>query len=196
VKTYIFNASTNIAPGGFLTFTGAQTGINFAITGDSVQLFDEKNAGMDSQNFPGILGYNTTMGRTVDGGGTWVVCTTATFNTNNNCPIPSPQPTADRPLAETPIPITTPTPLPTNTPIPTPTPAPPQRTFGSFLPSPAETQVLGAAISQTPKPTPTADPTKLALTIDKILAFQILAVAIAWASIAVVAFVRRKRRIR
>jgi hypothetical protein len=195
-QTFILNASAIIAPHGFLTFTGSQTGISFAIAGDTVRLFDEKNTEMDSQSYPGILGYNTSMGRSTDGDGTWVQCTKATFNTNNDCPVPSPTPEA--PPTYTPTPTSPPQPTPTTqlkinqTPTDTPTPA--QQTFGSFLPSPANSQVLGGTAATTPTPTP--DQTKLTLNIDKILAYQILAVAIAWGSIIVVAFARRKRGIR
>lgn len=178
VQTFILNASWSIAPHGFLTFTGSQTGISFAIDGDSVRLFDDKNTEVDSHSFPGILGYNTTMGRDTDGGGTWGTCTTATFNTNNNCPQPSPTPT--------PLPVNTPTPTPTPqpTPIPIPlfTPTPTQETFGSFLPSSTERS-----------PTPTPDRATLTLKIDKILAFQILSVAVAWGIIAAVAYLRRRK---
>ncbi len=183
-----FGINAKIPPHGFLTLTGYQMNMRFSIRGDTVQLFDEKTPStlIDSQSYPSTLGYDNSMGRSVDGGGTWVTCTTATFNTNNDCPQPSP--TAN------------PTPFPTKIPTPTLTPqpkadwpladTPAQRTFGSFLPSPAETQVLGTAI--TPSPTPTPDPTSLTLKMDKILAYQILAVAVAWGIIAGVAYVRRK----
>ncbi len=190
VQTFIFNASTIIAPHGFLTFSGSQTGISFALDGDSVRLFDDKNTEMDSHSFPGILGYNTSMGRSTDGSGTWGICTTATYNTNNDCP--SPSPTQIPSPTNTPIPTPTPTPLPARIPTEALTTTPTQQTFGAFLPSSTEPLVLGAVDLTTP--TPTTDQTKFTVHIDKILAFQILAVAISWGTIAIVAYMRHKKR--
>lgn len=181
-KTSILNASAIIAPHGFLTFTGSQTDISFSIGGDTARLFDEKNNEVDSQSYPGILGYNTSMGRSSDGEGTWTVCTIPTYNMPNNCPQPSPTPT----------PIPTNTPSPTPTPLPTNTLTPVRQTFGSLLPSPTETRVLGTADNTSPASTP--DSTSLTLKIDKVLASQILLVAISWGVIALVAYVRRKKK--
>ena len=200
VKSFILNASAVIGPHGFLTFSGTQTAISFSIGGDTVRLFDANGTLADTKSYAGTLGYNTSIGRSTDGGDDWVVCAPdpygATPNTNNNCPpAPTPTPTA----AATPFPTATaaPTPTPFPTPIPTQiltsTPSTPaKQTFGSFLPSPARTQVLGAENATSPTPSP--DQTKLTLKIDKILAFQILAVAIAWSVIAIVAFVRQKKK--
>ena len=185
VKTFILNASWIIAPHGFLTFTGSQTGISFSIAkdGDTVRLFDEKNNQVDSQTYPSILGYNTSMGRSSDGDGTWTMCTMPTNNMTNRCPQPSPTST---PLP-TSTPKPTPKPLPTKTPPPTRTPTPARQSFGSYLPSPTETQVLGAI--DNPSPTPTPDSTSLTLKIDKTFASQILLIAIAFGVIAGVAYV-------
>jgi hypothetical protein len=193
-KSYILNAGAIIQPRSFLTFFGSQTAINFSIEGDTVRLFDANGTLVDNQSYPGTLGYNTSVGRSTDGGDGWVICTpdppySATPDKPNNCP-PAPTPTP------TPIPTNTltptPTPLPTDTPTPTLTPTPAQQTFGSLLPSPTETRVLGAVDLTSPTPTP--DSTRLTLKIDKILAYQILLVAIAWGVIAVVAYVRRKKK--
>lgn len=197
VKTFMFNASAIIAPHGFLTFSGSQTGISFSIAGDTVRLHDEKNNQIDSQSFPGILGYNTSMGRSADGYGTWAICTFPTYNGPNNCPEPSPTATP----TPTSTPTSTPTPMPTLTPqsteasTPTPTLNPARQTFGSFLPAPTEAQVLGATDYVSPTPTPIPDTTNATLKIDKILAFQILAVVIAWSILAITAYVRGKKRV-
>ncbi len=199
-KSYIFNAGAVIGPSGFLTFNGNQTAISFSIQGDTVRLFDATGTLVDSQSYPGILGYNTSMGRSTDGAGVWAICTTATYNTPNNCPQPSPTPTPI-PTAEmtpTPTPAVTPYPTLTTTPFPAATqnsiepetPVPSRQTFGSFLPSPTENRVLGA--QDVLSPTPTPDPATLTLKMDKILAYQILAVAVAWGVIAAVAYVRHK----
>jgi hypothetical protein len=194
-KSFILNAGARIEPHGFLTFSGTQTAISFSVQGDTVRLFDASGTLVDSKSYPGTLGYNTSMGRSTDGGDGWVECApdpyVATPNTNNNCP-PAPTPTPTVAPFPTATAAPTPTPLPTQTPIPTPTPTPTQQTFGSFLPSPTQTRVLGA--ENATSPAPTSDQTKLTLKIDKILAFQILAVAIAWSIIAVVAYVRQKKK--
>lgn len=154
-KSFILNASMNIGAHSFLTLTGSQTAITFSTEGDTVRLFDASNAKIDSQTYPGTLGYNTSMGRSVDGDGVWAICTTATFNTNNNCPQPSP--------TATPVPTSTPTPIPTPTPFPTPTIQP--QTFGSLIPSPTTSQVLG--VTAAPTPTPTKQPDVLQVNLSK-----------------------------
>jgi hypothetical protein len=191
-KSFILNASALIQPHDFLTFSSTQTAISFSIEGDTVRLFDANGTLVDSQNYPGTLGYNTSMGRSSDGAGVWAICTTSTYNMPNNCPQPTPVPTT----GVTPTPTAGATPYPTPTPQPkadlplTETPTPIRLTFGSFLPSPTQTRVLGAQDAVSPTPTP--DATSLTVKVDKILAYQILAVAVAWAVIAAVAYVRRK----
>jgi hypothetical protein len=190
-KYFFLNASSFIEPHGFLTIDGSQSAISFSPQGDTVQLFDKTGALVDSQSYPGTIGYNNSIGRSPDGGNGWVICAPDPYgwtkNEPNNCP-PAPTPTPTPTPVNTPTP--TPKPLPTNTPSPIPTPTPAQQTFGSFLPSPTQIQVLGA--EDTTSPTPTADPTRLTLNMDKILAYQILAVTVAWGLIAAVAYVRRK----
>ncbi|MCX6791612.1 MAG: lamin tail domain-containing protein, partial [Candidatus Gottesmanbacteria bacterium] len=178
---FILGASPVIPPHGFLTFTGSQMNMSFSIGGDTVRLFDEKSTLVDSQSYPDILGYDNSMGRSTDGGDGWVICAPAPYgwtkNGPNNCPpAPTPTPTAGATPYPTATAAPTPTPLPTKISTPTSTPTPAQQTFGSFLPSPTATQVLGAVAATSPTPTP--DQTKLTLKIDKILAFQILAIAI------------------
>ncbi len=123
-KTFMFNASAIIAANGFLTFSRSQTGLNLHDEGDAVRLSDINNNLIDSQGYPSILGYNTSVGRSIDGAGSWTTCTTpATYNKPNNCPPPPP----------------TPTPLPTNTP--------------TLSPTPTATLVPTPTIQQTPLPT-------------------------------------------
>lgn len=195
-KSYIFNASAIIAARGFLTVNGTQTGISFSIQGDTVRLFDQNNTQADSQSYPGILGFNTSMGRTTDGSGVWAMCTTATFNTNNNCPMPSPTPT--------PLPTNTPTPTP---PAPTPTPlpqiitqAPVVKSFGSMLPSPTGgAAVLGVTGKPTPvrpsTPVPTPTPEVLQFMISKTnLAIIFLVIAAAALSYMLYVWLRRRQK--
>ena len=190
-KSFILNAGAIIGPHGFLTVNGSQSAISFSIQGDTVRLFDANGTLVDSQNYPGTLGYNTSIGRSTDGGDGWVICTpdpyTATPNKPNACPpppTPTPTPTA--------IATATATPYPTATAIATPTPMPSRITFGSFLPSPTQTRVLGAQDVTTPTPTP--NPAILTVQMDKILAYQILIIAVAWGSITAVAYIRQKKK--
>ncbi len=193
VQTFILNASAIIGPHGFLTFTGSQTGISFAINGDIVRLFDDKNTEIDSQSYPGILGYNTSMGRSTDGDGIWAQCTKVTFNTNNNCPVPTPTPEA--PPTNTPTPTRpsqpTPTPLPKAVRPPADTPTPTQQTFGSFLPSPANTQVLGAIETISPTPTPATDVLYFAVSKTRI-AYVLLGIAAVALSAMIILWLRQR----
>lgn len=145
-KSFVLNAGDIIQPHGFLTLSGSQTALSFSINGDTVRLFDANNNPVDSQSFPGNLGYNTSMGRTVDGDGVWAMCTTATYNTNNNCPVPSP--TATPMPTATPSPTDTPAPTATPTPIPTPTPA----VISLLLTTTPAPQVLGTTPGIPPAP--------------------------------------------
>jgi hypothetical protein len=114
-KIFSMNASSRILAHDFLIFYQTQTAMSFNKEGDTVRLVDENNNLIDSQGYQGILGYNMSVGRSSDGGGSWVICTTRTPNKPNNCPAPT----------ITPIPLPTevpPTPLPTETPAIPPTP--------------------------------------------------------------------------
>ena len=108
VKTYTLNASAIIQSHGFLIFYNNDTGIPLNKSGDVVKLTDEKNTILDSQTYPGILGYNIAVGRTTDGGGIWVVCAFPTGGKTNNCLAPT-----ETPTLPTPIPIPTAIPEPT-----------------------------------------------------------------------------------
>ncbi len=167
--SFILPASAIIEPHGFLLFTGSQTAISFNIYGDTVRLFDQNGILTDSVNYPGTLGFSTSMGRTTDGGAGWVVCAPdpykATPNGPNNCPpaptptttpTPTPQPNlpagkagADQPLAGTPPPAGGPTPTSAGQ---SPLGGASPQTFGSLIPTPTGTQVLGAAKGSTPTP--------------------------------------------
>lgn len=194
-KSFIINASSIIQPQSFLTLGESQTGIDFSINGDTAQLFDQNGTMVDSQSYPGILGYNTSMGRSIDGAGTWAICTSATYNTNNNCPAPSPTVTPMPTPTVTPAPSPTPTSAPTPTPSSIPTPTPIQQTFGSLLPSPAVSQVLGATAIPTSTPTPT--PASMDILLLNIhtswIAYALLAVAAAALSLMITIWLTRKR---
>lgn len=110
-KSFLFNASSVIQGRSFLTFYQTQTGIILNKNGDTVRLIDEKNTVIDSQSYPGILGYYMTMGRTIDGEGVWSICTSATPNKINICPVPT-----STPVPPTVIPTLVPTSEPTSIP--------------------------------------------------------------------------------
>lgn len=153
--SFVFNASATIAPNGFLTIYQTQSGITMSTEGDTVLLFDDKNNLVDTQSYPGVLGYNTTMGRSPDGGAGWVICTpqpdyVATPNKTNQCPPPS---------TNTPTPYQTPTAsvqqplgiritsIPTMTPVTTASTIDPSSSF-------AYPEILGSITRITPTPTP------------------------------------------
>lgn len=191
-KSYILNASAIIEPHGFLSFSGSQTSIAFNIEGDTVRLFDANGALVDSKSYPGTLGYNTSMGRSTDGGDGWVICTpdpySATPNKSNNCP---PAPTA------TPIPTSTSTPTPTPKPTPTSTPSvptliPSPHSFGSIMATPTPAQVLGVMTTSTPAPAPQADVLQFAIATSWI-AYSLLGIAAAALSLMFVLWLRRRR---
>lgn len=152
----IFNASATIGPKEFLTIYQTQSGLTLNINGDTVRLFDDKNILVDSQSYPGTLGYNTSMGRSSDGGSGWVICTpnpeyVSTPNTTNKCP----QPPTNTPTSTLTI-------TPTNTPTRTVVYATPtaiiattgQKTTIDTSSNFAFPNVLGDVTSQTPTLTP------------------------------------------
>jgi len=190
--SYILNAGAIIQPHGFLTFSGSQTAISFSIEGDTVRLFDVNGAIVDNQSYPGTLGYNTSVGRSTDGVDGWVICAPdpygATPNKPNNCP---PAPTSTPTPTPYPTPIATPTPSPTNTPTPKPSPTPTRQTFGSLLPSPTITQILGVAAQQTPTPTRTADVVRFAVSKTRI-AYILLGIAATALSLMIIMWLRER----
>lgn len=190
--SFIINASGIIGANAFLTFDESQTAISLSKDGDSVQLLNDNNTQMDSQSYPGTLGYNTSMGRSVDGAGVWTLCTAWTKNTSNNCPPPPNTPTP----TPAPIPLPTSTPVPTDTPMDSPTPT----AIMTFAPI-TFGNVLGTTRSLTPTLTPTPTPGDVVkivipntIEIPKSLAIQIGIVIGAWILIAVTAALRSKQK--
>jgi hypothetical protein len=90
--TFTMNASSIIQPRNFLVFNYSQTNIQLEKNGDTVLLHNEKNDLIDSQSYPSILGYNSSVGRSTDGAGFWTFCDQATQERSNNCPPPTPTP--------------------------------------------------------------------------------------------------------
>jgi hypothetical protein len=191
-KTYNMGALM-ISGRGFLLFPQTQTGITFDMGGDTVRLTDDKNTPVDTQSYQGTLGYYTSMGRTVDGGGVWAVCTDKTPGQTNTCPVPTATPS--------------PTPGPTNTPTPLPLPAVPTDTPADLLPTLASspvTDLLGVAYAPGPKPSPTIkDENNIQfeipnrISVSKKLLIQISVITGAWIVLAGIAFIHtrlKKRR--
>ncbi len=174
-KSFIINASAIIQPKGFLLFPKSQTGISMRNEGDTIRLIDQNNTTVDTQTFQGILGYNTSMGRTVDGAGAWATCTTATPEAKNACPEPS----------ATPSPITIETPAATATAIPSPVPTIPQDS-----PTPIVEVVV---VTHIPTPTPTSSET-MTVVIPKTIGIQVLIVAVSWILLAVIALINTKKK--
>lgn len=191
-QTFMMNASSIIQPNGFLTFMQSQTNISLNVNGDTVRLSDEKNNQVDSQTYPGTLGFNTSMGRSPDGGNSWTICNTVTYDQKNDCPVATPTLTPTPSNTPTPFPTATPTPLPT--PIPTPTTIEDQNSSSIpvFVP-PAPNAILGASIAASPTPTPNDE---LTLKLSKTQAVQIAIVLVAWGLIALAAFLQHKFQLR
>jgi hypothetical protein len=180
-KTFVINASGIIASHGYITYYQPQTGIIFNVNGDTVRLTDDHNTLIDSQNYLSTLGYNTSMGRSPDGGSSWTICNSQTPDKPNDCPLATP--------TQTP----TPSPIPTNTPIPVTTEAPAYQP-----PVPIANSVLGTTIIVTPTSTPPDDlitiPVPNTIAISKQLVVQITVVLGAWSMLAFIAIARRKRK--
>ncbi len=179
-KSFVINASSIIQPKGFLVFFKSQTGISLRNEGDTIRLIDPSNNEVDSQSFLGILGYNTAIGRSADGTGVWVICTSGTPNTNNSCPEPSPTPSPI--VSNTPTPSTSVTPIPTIEPI-------------LITPEDSPTPIIEIVyVTKIPTPTPTPLGT-ITVSVSKIFTIQILVVSTSWALIAMIALHNKSKRI-
>ncbi|HUD20254.1 MAG TPA: lamin tail domain-containing protein [Patescibacteria group bacterium] len=197
-KSYIIAASGSISGHGFYLINRSQSAIPLSIEGDTVKLSDPNNTAVDTQSYPGTLGFNTSMGRMPDGTGLWTICAPTapdgpyafTPNLPNNCPIPTPSPTP------TVTPVPTSTPIPTDTPTDAPTPTA-MRTFAPITFG----NVLGTTNSLTPTLTPSPTPGDVlkivipnAIVVPKTLAIQIGIIVAAWILIAVTATIRGRRK--
>jgi predicted extracellular nuclease len=150
--SFTLNASAIIEPNNFLVFYQTQTGITFSVHGDTLKLLDNTNTLVDTQSYPGILGYNTSMGRVTDGTGAWTICTPApdymaTAGKPNKCPPPPSQ-------APTPTPTTIIN-SPTNTSSPSPRPYSSSPTPSMHPTTTNDADILNYSISPTPTSLPT-----------------------------------------
>lgn len=179
-NSFTFNASAIIAAKSFLTIHQPQSNITFSITGDTVQLFDENSSLRDSQTYQGVLGYNTAMGRTLDGDGVWALCTLPTSNQPNSCPVPT----------ATPMPPTSnPTPPP-----PTPTEIPgivsPTETAGIITPLP--TRLVTVIPTLPPVILPTINPIQAFVNQNTPL-LALISIGVAWLIVIAVILVKKSR---
>ena len=207
--SYILPASAIIEPNGFLVFSRPQSGIIFNIDGDTVKLTDFGGSVVDSQSYPGTLGYNNAMGRSADGTGVWTSCTEATPGRSNLCPEPSPTPTpTPTPVVPTaPSTPTTATPkqvAPTAAPTATPTPkivsplstekplSSSRVTFGQIAGIQTESKEMIPTATPTAKIPPLLEAYHFA--VEKLMLFQVIAVLVGWSVIALIAILRKNRK--
>lgn len=197
-KTFTLNASALIDAHKYYLITKSQSGIKMDAEGDTLKLVDDHNTTIDTQSYPGILGFNTSQGRSPDGGPSMTTCTTQTPNAANDCPAPTPTPT--------PPPATL-----TSTPVPTPTYAPiapPVENVSQITNNPSDESIpriiqprniLGALITPTLTPTPTLPPDVVKIEIpnsfivSKITIVQIIIILGAWGLLATVAYINKRR---
>lgn len=189
-KSFIINASAIIQGHGFLIFPKSQTSISLTNEGDTVRLIDAQGAIMDSQGYNGTLGFNTSVGRSPDGGIGMTICTSATMEAKNDCPIPTPTPSS--------------APSPTNSPVLTPTEIPVEPVFQNTNNPSDETipRITRAPekMDTTVTPTQTIPPDMVkieipkSILVSKVLMIQITIVIGAWGLLAGIAYTRNKRK--
>lgn len=110
-------SGSSIAVGGFLVFEKTTTKIALNNSGDTVRLLKPSGDVWDSYSYASIS-EDVSVGRSSDGGGSWMSCVSATKGGSNNCPLPTSTPTETL----TPTQSLAPTNTPTNTATPTKTP--------------------------------------------------------------------------
>jgi hypothetical protein len=190
-NNFIIPADGIIPSKGFYTVSKSRTGIDLKADGDTVKLIDLNGTLVDSQSYQSTLGTNNSVGRSPDGGPGMTVCTTNTKNLPNDCPTPTITP------SPTPSPAPAATDAPVNTPLPQSGDIPP------FVAASTPGKVLGASSiipSDTPTPTPDENviqiPVPKTVVVSKTLVWQIIAVALSWMILAILAKMngRRNRR--
>jgi hypothetical protein len=187
IKTFTMNASFIIGGHTCLVLSQTQTGITFSMGGDTVTLIDDKGVKVDSQSYGGTLGYNSAMGRSVDGGGTWNSCTLQSPGKTNTCPAPTPIPTTP----PTPSPLVVATPIPVAPLTDTPTPGSIPVREADIVPVVPDS--FGMKYTPTSTPTPLVSPDMVVfelpktIVISKILLTQIGIVLFAWSVLVYIA---------
>lgn len=137
---YIIPSDTTIDAHGFKVFKSSVTEIQLSNSEDSVRLLGPDNGELDVYTYAGTT-EDVSIGRSTDGGGSWLSCAAQTKEGPNNCPLPTSSPT--------PTPTPVPTSTPTSTPSPTLTPTP--RPTSTITPTPttvlAITQEVNHSVS-------------------------------------------------
>ena len=139
---YVIPSGTSVGPAGFLVFESSITGIQLSNSGDSVRLLGTDGTEVDTYTYDSSVAEDVSIGRSVNGGGSWTSCATPTKGSSNNCPLPTPTATS----------TPSPTPSPTQAPTPTKTPTP------AGIPTPIPTSTT-QTLTKTPTPTKKATPT-------------------------------------
>lgn len=150
---YTIASGTAIASEGFLVFDKSKTNIGLNNDGDTVRLVNSLGAVVDSYTYTSTSD-DISFGRSDDGGGSWMTCKGMTKGSSNNCPLPTPIPTA--------------TPVPTPTVTPTSTPSPTLAPTVTLTPSPtpklsATPESIIAILGESTESTPSRDATGTAV---------------------------------
>lgn len=145
---YEIASGSSIAALSFLVFEKATTDIALNNSGDSVRLLNAQEGIVDSYSYSSTA-QDVSIGRTINGGGSWVTCTSPTKGSSNNCSEPSPTATNMPTKTPTQAPQATNTPIPTQTTTPTKKLTPTKTPTPKTSPSPTTTAaaVLGAEVS-------------------------------------------------
>lgn len=151
---YTIASGTAIQANGYLSFEKSVTGVGLNNTGDTIRLINSSGTVVDSYSFTSTT-EDISIGRTIDGDGSFVTCQTQTKGSPNNCVIPTSTPTL------TLTPTKTPTNAPTNTPTNTPTPTPASKIIVTNSSTP-KSLPTGRQGTPTYAPTQTTSPTPLA----------------------------------
>ena len=144
---YEIASGSSIASSAFLVFEKAESRIALNNDGDTVRLLNSEGSVVDSYSY-GSTSQDVSIGRTTNGGGSWVTCTSPTKGSGNNCSDPSPTATSTptKPPTQAPQATSTSTPTIKLTPAPT-KPAPTKTPTPKTSPAPTATPaaaVLGA----------------------------------------------------
>ncbi len=145
---YTIASGTAILANGYLSFEKSVTGVGLNNTGDTIRLINVSGTVVDSYAFTSTA-EDVSIGRTVDGGGSFVACQTQTKGSPNTCLLPTSTPTTTS--------TKSPTNAPTNTTTNTPTITPTSQSFVSKTPTPTKKGTPTYTPTQTTSPTPLAE---------------------------------------
>lgn len=143
---YVIASGSSIPASAYLVFEKSTTNIALNNSDDTVRLLNAQSSVVDSHGY-GSTSEDVSIGRTSNGGGSWVSCNSPTKGSSNNCSEPTQTPTNTPANSPTNVPQTTNTPTlgPTATPGPSKKPTPIKTPTPRISPSPTATvaAVLG-----------------------------------------------------